>query len=101
MKLSKPTRDRLIAAIASVLVVAIAFGVIFAAKSCNRYNVSYYVDSEVVRVDKVGKGDCAENWVPEITDGRRFDCWVTEDGEEYNFFTPVEENLKLYAKWME
>ena len=103
MKLSRPTRDRLIAAATALIVLVVIFGVVLLAKSCATCTVTYYADigsAQVLFTEKVNKGDQAINRRPD-SEGKQFDCWVTEDGEEYDFGTPIEGNLKLYAKWIE
>ncbi|MCH5164632.1 MAG: InlB B-repeat-containing protein [Clostridiales bacterium] len=104
MKLSRPTRDRLIAATAALIVLVVVFGVVLLAKSCATYTVTFYDDigsTQVLFTEKVSKGDQATNRRPESEDNKQFDCWVTEDGKEFNFSTPIEGDLKLYAKWLE
>jgi uncharacterized repeat protein (TIGR02543 family) len=49
---------------------------------------------------KVGDGDMATEPNPAPTwDGYTFLGWFTEDGEAYNFSTPVTSDVVLYAKW--
>ena len=102
MKISRQTRDRLIAAASAMLVVVLIVGTVLIAKSCQKCEVTYFDGENVLKVENVEKGEKAHNWRPDDAESHRiFDCWVTEDGEEYDFGDPVEDDLKLYAKWDE
>lgn len=102
MSVSRPTRDRLIAAISVVLILAVVFGVVLLAKSCDKHTVTYYDDDKqtVLRTEYVVNGETANNWRPDDSERlRTFDCWVTSDGLEYDFSNEVTDEVKLYAKW--
>lgn len=101
MNISRITKERIYAAIAVALVLVVAFGVVLLAKACESHKVIYYIDNEIVKVEKVNDGETANNWRPDDSSGqnRVFVCWQTANGVEYDFGEEVTEDLKLYAKW--
>ncbi|MBR2967727.1 MAG: InlB B-repeat-containing protein [Clostridia bacterium] len=101
MKISRITKERIYAAVAVVCVLIVAFGVVLLAKSCESHSVTYFSDGEIVKTEKVNDGETAKNWRIDDTSGqnRVFDCWVTADGEEYDFSKEINQDLKLYARW--
>lgn len=106
MKLSRPARDRLIAAIGALAIVVFLGGIFLIAKACDvpEYTVTYYDGSKVISTETVCKDKKARKWNYEDAEGgRTFDCWVTtENGEEeYDFDKPVTGDLKLYVRWKE
>ena len=61
------------------------------------FNVSFYDNGEIIRTDKVLKGSCAENYIPE-KDGYKFTNWLN-GGQVYDFSTPVNVDITLNAQW--
>ena len=66
----------------------------------NVYTVTFDADGgTAVAAVSAGHGETVSE--PSTTkDGYRFDCW-TLDGEEYDFSTPVTDNITLVAKWVQ
>ncbi|MBE5731252.1 MAG: hypothetical protein E7350_04820 [Clostridiales bacterium] len=103
MKISRVTKDRLIAAASVVLIVAFFFGLFGIAKSCEQkeYTVSFYDGKTLIGTVTVEEGTTVPRFTPDedVAKGRTFDCWVTESGDEYDFSLPVQSDLSLYARW--
>jgi uncharacterized repeat protein (TIGR02543 family) len=54
-----------------------------------------------VASQEIACGERATKPADPVREGFTFDGWFTEDGEEYDFATPVDGDLTLYAKWSE
>jgi uncharacterized repeat protein (TIGR02543 family) len=50
---------------------------------------------------EVKEGDCVNRVSDPVRDGYYFEGWFTEDGEGFDFDTPITENVTLIAKWTE
>jgi len=63
--------------------------------------VSFIVDGKVYAAGPVARGDVAESFVPEMPFGLIFDGWRTgsDGGPLFDFNTPIEESVNLYAGW--
>lgn len=103
MKISRVTKDRLIAAVSVALIIAFFFGIFWMAKKCENkeYTVSFYDGTTLVGTVTARSGETAPRFTPDadVARGRSFECWVTESGEEYDFSAPVNGDLSLYARW--
>ncbi|MBR2970368.1 MAG: hypothetical protein IKC48_01050 [Clostridia bacterium] len=103
MKISRVTKDRLIAAVSVVLIVAFFFGIFWIAKKCEHeeYTLKFYDGTRLVGTVTVKEGTTAPRFTPDadVAGERTFDCWVTESGEEYDFSVPVDSDLSLFARW--
>lgn len=64
------------------------------------YTVTYYVDGEIIRQEKVKGGETAPDFTPSKTDCV-FTGWYTdpEGTQAYDMSTPVISDLALYAGW--
>ncbi len=68
-----------------------------------KYTVKYHIDGEVVKNEDVEVGKTTTAPADLQKDGYHLDGWYTNDsytGDKYDFTTPVNDNLNLYAKWV-
>ena len=66
------------------------------------YNVTFdYGGNGTNTSQTVRNGQQVSVIIPDSTvPGRSFDAWYTEDGEPYDFTSPVESSFTLYARWI-
>lgn len=64
--------------------------------------IMYYDGDVRIGNDRIWKGNCAENIVPDAKDGYVFGGWYTdaELTSEFDFNTEIYESTTLYAKWL-
>ena len=63
-----------------------------------KYTVRYIVDGEVFETLEVEKNEYAEELVGPDKEGKTFSHWSeTENGEEFDFTTPITDNIDLYG----
>ncbi len=68
--------------------------------SLEEYTVSFdTAGGSAVKSQLVSYGETAEKPADPALDGFKFDGWVLKDGTAYDFATPVESDLTLYAQW--
>lgn len=100
MAISRPTRDRIIAAVGAFALVAVVFGTLFIAKSCSKTcEVTFFDGDRKIKTQSVIKGDTVKEWTPDSEDGKNFVCWVDKDGNAFDFTARIESDLSLYASW--
>ena len=92
----------------SVLSVVLIFLGLFLVLSCSNdneptlYDVSYYSQGKLYNTQSVLAGNLAPQVSPPVSGetGFIFSHWsISENGSEYDFSTPVNANLTLYAVW--
>ena len=63
------------------------------------YTVTYHSDDKIVKTETVEAGGTTSAPADLQKEGCHLDGWYTNNGDKYDFTTPVNDNLNLYAKW--
>lgn len=101
MKISRENMVRLQAAVGLLVIFGAFFVLLAIAKAFRTYEVYFYDGSTCIQTVEVRVGEKAKRIDATSKDGRSLDKWVTEDGKEFDFETPIKGNLRLYAMWKE
>ena len=92
----------------TVFSVALIFSCLFLVSSCSNetnatlYDISYYSQGKLYNTQSVLAGNLAPQVSPPVSGeaGVIFSHWsISENGPEYDFSTPVNAHLTLYAVW--
>ena len=63
------------------------------------HDVTFYVDDTIYLIIVVPDNGVIERPTPPEKSGWYFDCWLTEDGTEYDFTSIITEDFSLYASF--
>lgn len=99
MNISRENLIRLQAIVGIVVIFGAFFALLAIAKAFRTYDVDYYDGSVCLHSVEVRNGEKAEKYETVSSDGRELDKWVTADGTEFDFDTPIKKDTKLYAEW--
>ena len=101
MKISRENMVRLQAAVGLLVIFGAFFALLAIAKAFRTYEVYFYDGSTCIQTVEGREGEKVKRIDATSKDVRALDKWVTEDGKEFDFDTPIKDDLRLYARWRE